>query len=119
MARVKTGLSARDATVSSISYSALVEDLTDKSHRDPKTTDELPADSPANGIVPRARTARSVVRRRLVDIRDSSGTTRSVAVGDQDHRARRDLLRERAIRRPVGAGTSGPAAGSACALRWR
>jgi diguanylate cyclase (GGDEF)-like protein len=39
MARVKTELSARDATVSSISryFEALVEDLTDKSHRDPKT----------------------------------------------------------------------------------
>jgi diguanylate cyclase (GGDEF)-like protein len=39
MARVKTELSARDTTVSSISryFEALVEDLTDKSHRDPKT----------------------------------------------------------------------------------
>ena len=39
MSRVKTELSARDATVSSISryFEALVEDLTDKSHRDPKT----------------------------------------------------------------------------------
>src|SRR5678815_1985605 len=39
MARVKTELSARDATVSSISryFEALVVDLTDKSHRDPKT----------------------------------------------------------------------------------
>src|SRR5580765_1205031 len=39
MARVKTELSARDATVSSILryFEALVEDLTDKSHRDPKT----------------------------------------------------------------------------------
>src|SRR5262249_31999958 len=39
MARVKTGLSAKDATVSSISryFEALVADLTDKSHRDPKT----------------------------------------------------------------------------------
>jgi len=39
MARVKTELSAKDATVSSISryFEALVEDLTDKSHRDPKT----------------------------------------------------------------------------------
>src|SRR5256712_3865849 len=39
MARVKTELSARDATVSSISryFQALVADLTDKSHRDPKT----------------------------------------------------------------------------------
>src|SRR5437899_7991242 len=39
MARVKTELSARDATVSSISryFEALVADLTDKSHRDPKT----------------------------------------------------------------------------------
>src|SRR5256886_14408392 len=39
MARVKTELSTRDATVSSISryFEALVADLTDKSHRDPKT----------------------------------------------------------------------------------
>src|SRR6516162_556799 len=39
MARVKTELSARDATVSSISryFEALVADLTDRSHRDPKT----------------------------------------------------------------------------------
>jgi GGDEF domain-containing protein len=39
MARVKTELSARDATVSTISryFEALVADLTDKSHRDPKT----------------------------------------------------------------------------------
>src|SRR5437879_3386159 len=39
MARVKTEVSAKDATVSSISryFEALVADLTDKSHRDPKT----------------------------------------------------------------------------------
>src|SRR5829696_4621802 len=39
MARVQTELLARDATVSSISryFEALVADLTDKSHRDPKT----------------------------------------------------------------------------------
>jgi PleD family two-component response regulator len=39
MARAKTELSARDATVSSISryFEALVAELTDKSHRDPKT----------------------------------------------------------------------------------
>ena len=39
MSRVKTELSARDTTVSSISryFEALVADLTDKSHRDPKT----------------------------------------------------------------------------------
>jgi diguanylate cyclase (GGDEF)-like protein len=39
MARVKNELSARDATVSSISryFEQLVADLTDKSHRDPKT----------------------------------------------------------------------------------
>jgi GGDEF domain-containing protein len=39
MARVKRELSAKDATVSSISryFEALVADLTDKSHRDPKT----------------------------------------------------------------------------------
>ena len=39
MARAKTELLARDATVSSISryFEALVADLTDKSHRDPKT----------------------------------------------------------------------------------
>jgi GGDEF domain-containing protein len=39
MTRVKTELSAREATVSSISqyFEALVADLTDKSHRDPKT----------------------------------------------------------------------------------
>ena len=39
MARVKSELSAKDATVSSISryFEALVADLTDKSHRDPKT----------------------------------------------------------------------------------
>jgi diguanylate cyclase (GGDEF)-like protein len=39
MARVKTELSAKDATVNSISryFEALVADLTDKSHRDPKT----------------------------------------------------------------------------------
>jgi GGDEF domain-containing protein len=39
MARVKTELSARDATVSSIShyFEALVAELTDKSNRDPKT----------------------------------------------------------------------------------
>jgi GGDEF domain-containing protein len=39
MARVKTELSAKDATVSSIAhyFEALVADLTDKSHRDPKT----------------------------------------------------------------------------------
>jgi len=39
MARVKTELSTKDATVSSISryFEALVADLTDKSHRDPKT----------------------------------------------------------------------------------
>ncbi|HJZ77237.1 MAG TPA: GGDEF domain-containing protein, partial [Vicinamibacterales bacterium] len=39
MARVQTELSARDATVSSIAryFEALVADLTDKSHRDPKT----------------------------------------------------------------------------------
>src|SRR6476619_5328278 len=39
MANVKTELSAKDATVSSISryFEALVADLTDKSHRDPKT----------------------------------------------------------------------------------
>jgi len=39
MARVKTELSAKDATVSSISqyFETLVADLTDKSHRDPKT----------------------------------------------------------------------------------
>src|SRR5215831_12294000 len=39
MARLKNELSARDATVSSISryFEALVADLTDKSHRDPKT----------------------------------------------------------------------------------
>jgi PleD family two-component response regulator len=39
MARVKTELSAKDTTVSSISryFEALVADLTDKSHRDPKT----------------------------------------------------------------------------------
>jgi diguanylate cyclase (GGDEF)-like protein len=39
MARVKHELSARDATVSSISryFEQLVADLTDKSHRDPKT----------------------------------------------------------------------------------
>jgi GGDEF domain-containing protein len=39
MAQVKTELSAKDATVSSISryFEALVADLTDKSHRDPKT----------------------------------------------------------------------------------
>ena len=39
MARVKTELSTRDATVSSISryFEALVADLTDKSQRDPKT----------------------------------------------------------------------------------
>src|SRR5687767_827887 len=37
MARVKTELSAKDATVSSISryFEALVEDLTDKTRRDP------------------------------------------------------------------------------------
>jgi GGDEF domain-containing protein len=39
MAEVRTELSAKDATVSSISryFEALVDDLTDKSHRDPKT----------------------------------------------------------------------------------
>src|SRR5206468_11730130 len=39
MARVKTELSTKDATVSSISryFEALVADLTDRSHRDPKT----------------------------------------------------------------------------------
>jgi GGDEF domain-containing protein len=39
MARVQTELSAKDATVSSISryFEALVADLTDRSHRDPKT----------------------------------------------------------------------------------
>jgi len=39
MVRVKSELSAKDATVSSISryFEALVADLTDKSHRDPKT----------------------------------------------------------------------------------
>src|SRR5437764_8643572 len=39
MARLKTELSTRDATVSSISryFEALVADLTDKTHRDPKT----------------------------------------------------------------------------------
>src|SRR5205823_2691370 len=39
MSRLKTELSARDATVRSISryFEALVADLTDKSHRDPKT----------------------------------------------------------------------------------
>src|SRR5262249_14270683 len=39
MTRVKTELSARDATVSSISryFEGLVADLTEKSHRDPKT----------------------------------------------------------------------------------
>jgi diguanylate cyclase (GGDEF)-like protein len=39
MARVKTELNAKDATVSSISryFEALVADLTEKSHRDPKT----------------------------------------------------------------------------------
>jgi GGDEF domain-containing protein len=39
MARVHTELTAKDATVSSISryFEALVADLTDKSHRDPKT----------------------------------------------------------------------------------
>ena len=39
MARVKTELSAKDATVSSISryFEALVADLTDRSNRDPKT----------------------------------------------------------------------------------
>jgi diguanylate cyclase (GGDEF)-like protein len=39
MARVKNELSTKDATVSSISryFEALVADLTDKSHRDPKT----------------------------------------------------------------------------------
>ena len=39
MARVQTEFSAKDATVSSISryFEALVADLTDKSHRDPKT----------------------------------------------------------------------------------
>jgi diguanylate cyclase (GGDEF)-like protein len=39
MARVKTELSAKDATVSSISryFEALVADLTERSHRDPKT----------------------------------------------------------------------------------
>jgi GGDEF domain-containing protein len=39
MARVQTELSAKDATVNSISryFEALVADLTDKSHRDPKT----------------------------------------------------------------------------------
>ena len=39
MARVKTELSAKDATVSSIAryFEALVADLTDKTHRDPKT----------------------------------------------------------------------------------
>src|SRR6266542_993456 len=39
MADVRTELSAKDATVSSISryFEALVDDLTDKSHRDPKT----------------------------------------------------------------------------------
>jgi diguanylate cyclase (GGDEF)-like protein len=39
MARAKTELSARDATVSSITryFEALVAELTDKSHRDPKT----------------------------------------------------------------------------------
>lgn len=39
MSHVKTELTARDATVSSISryFEALVADLTDKSHRDPKT----------------------------------------------------------------------------------
>jgi GGDEF domain-containing protein len=39
MTRVKTELSAKDATVSSISryFEQLVADLTDKSHRDPKT----------------------------------------------------------------------------------
>src|SRR5215471_10415732 len=39
MAGVRTELSAKDATVSSISqyFEALVADLTDKSHRDPKT----------------------------------------------------------------------------------
>ena len=39
MARVKTEFSAKDATVSSISryFEALVADLTEKSHRDPKT----------------------------------------------------------------------------------
>src|SRR5438132_6571147 len=39
MARVQTELSAKDATVNSIAryFEALVADLTDKSHRDPKT----------------------------------------------------------------------------------
>jgi len=39
MARVRTELSAKDATISSIShyFEALVADLTDQSHRDPKT----------------------------------------------------------------------------------
>src|SRR5205823_2953690 len=39
MAHVKTELSAKEATVSSISryFEGLVADLTDKSHRDPKT----------------------------------------------------------------------------------
>src|SRR6476659_3224567 len=39
MAHVQTELSAKDATVSSMSryFEALVADLTDKSHRDPKT----------------------------------------------------------------------------------
>src|SRR4029078_11358510 len=39
MARVQTELSAKDATVSSISryFEAVVADLTDKNHRDPQT----------------------------------------------------------------------------------
>src|SRR4051812_21231112 len=39
MARVQTELTAKDATVNSISryFEGLVADLTDKSHRDPKT----------------------------------------------------------------------------------
>ena len=65
--RLREELSARDATVSSIShyFEDLVADLTDRVHRDPKTRlDELPPLRRAARGVPRARTARPLVRGR-------------------------------------------------------
>ena len=121
---------AKDATVSSISryFEQLVADLTDKSHRDPKTKlMNFGAVHRAARVVPRARAARPLVRGRprrhhrlqVVQRRARPRGRRS------HHRARRGAAaRTGAVRRPARAGAASArrtthAEGSARAVRRR
>ena len=103
MARLRTELSARDATVSSIAqyFEDLVDSLTERSHLDPEDeADELRLVHAAARVVPRARAARPLLRR-------GPGRHRALQVVQRHARPRTRRPRDRAGRDASSANTSG------------